>query len=108
MRTLYVVRTNAVPGREAEFDRWYDEIHLAEVLAIPGFLSAQRFRLAAAQVQPTQTHGYLALYEIDGDDVDATLDRVRAATHLRMSDAMDPTTIDVSVFEPVAAPRVSA
>ena len=28
MATLYIVRANAVRGREAEFDRWYDTVHV--------------------------------------------------------------------------------
>ena len=43
MKTLYIVKANPMIGREDEFNRWYDEIHLDEVLQISGFKSAQRF-----------------------------------------------------------------
>lgn len=107
MTTLYVVKTNAVPGREAEFDRWYDEIHLPEVLALEGFRAAQRFRLAAMQVQSEQAHGWLALYEID-DDVETVLANLRSATHLQQTDALDVGSVDVSVFVALGPRRVSA
>lgn len=108
MATLYIVRTNAVRGREAEFDRWYDTVHLPEVLALPGFLSAQRYRLSAQQVLPDQQHGWLAVYEIDSSDIAGTLDRLRGATHLQMSDALDLASIDAAVFEAHGAQQFSA
>jgi hypothetical protein len=53
---------------DEEFCEWYDA-HLPEILSIPGFVSAQRFRLetvVADGVEPT-SYRYLALYEIEGD-----------------------------------------
>jgi len=45
---VFVVMTNAVAGQEAEFNRWYDEEHLADVLKLPGMVSAQRFQVKRA------------------------------------------------------------
>jgi hypothetical protein len=72
------------PAREAEFDQWYDNVHLTEVCETPGIVSARRFR--ASSVQRPGLVGdlprYLAMYELDTDDVHATMDalqeRVRA------------------------------
>jgi hypothetical protein len=53
---------------DEEFSEWYDA-HLPEILSIPGFVSAQRFRLEPVvvdSVEPT-SYRYLALYEIEGD-----------------------------------------
>jgi hypothetical protein len=53
---------------DAEFDRWYDA-HLEEILATPGFVSAQRFRVENVvenAVAPIR-YRYLTVYEIDGD-----------------------------------------
>ena len=36
---------NPVAGREDEFNRWYDGQHLPDMLAVPGFVSGQRFAL---------------------------------------------------------------
>jgi hypothetical protein len=47
---------------EAEFNRWYDEEHIAELLAVPGFLSAGRY--VALRGGPK----YLALYELATPD----------------------------------------
>lgn len=60
---------------EEEFNDWY-EAHLDEILSIPGFVSAQRFRLEAVVVDKQSGVGYryLALYEVD-----ATPDQLAAA-----------------------------
>jgi hypothetical protein len=53
---------------DEEFCEWYDA-HLPEILSIPGFVSAQRFRLEPVvtdSVEPV-SYRYLALYEIEGD-----------------------------------------
>lgn len=59
-----------IPGHvdEDEFNTWYDA-HLGEILSIPGFKSAQRYRLEPVVVDDGQpvTYRYLSLYEIEGD-----------------------------------------
>ena len=40
------VFTQPVEGKDAEYNDWYDKIHLKEVLEIEGFVAAQRFALA--------------------------------------------------------------
>lgn len=79
--SLCIVQTNAVPGREAEFDDWYTEQHLADVLALPGFASAQRFRMSSVQrdaAAAAYPYRYLASYELSGDPR-AALDALAAA-----------------------------
>jgi hypothetical protein len=53
---------------DEEFGEWYDA-HLPEILSIPGFVSAQRFRLEPVVVDSVEpvSYRYLALYEIEGD-----------------------------------------
>jgi hypothetical protein len=66
--SILISFTNSEPGRDAEFNEWFDE-HVREVLSVPGVVSARRFRLAAAQVPGAteSAHQYFAIYEIDGD-----------------------------------------
>jgi hypothetical protein len=78
---LFVVQTNAVPGKEAEFDDWYTNQHLSDVLAVPGFESAQRFEKSSVQRDAAATeysYRHLALYELSGDPRTA-LDNLKAA-----------------------------
>lgn len=43
----YVVWSNPDAGRDDEYSDWYNNRHLADVVAVPGFVSAQRCRLRA-------------------------------------------------------------
>jgi hypothetical protein len=60
-RGLLLTLTEPPQAMEEEFNAWYDQEHLAERLAIPGFRSAQRW---AADV-PAGGGKYLATYELD-------------------------------------------
>lgn len=46
------------PEDESEFNRWYDEEHIPELMALPGFLSAERFEVEGEGAK------YLAIYEL--------------------------------------------
>lgn len=67
---VLVVFTNAVDGQDYEFNRWYDDVHIPDLLKIPEFRSAQRFRLSGAQrMPPPFAWRYMALYEIETEDL---------------------------------------
>lgn len=73
------------PERDAEFNEWYETVHMPEVLALDGFVSARRFR----PVRPGEP--YVAVYDIDADDVTAAAKGVFAAAKsggFNMSDSM--------------------
>jgi len=55
---LLVVDIRVDPAREDEFNRWYDEEHIPEKRATPGFFSARRFK------HSSEAHRYLAVYEV--------------------------------------------
>src|ERR1700736_6102877 len=62
-----LILSNAVAGRDEEFNAWYDE-HLDHVLAVEGIEAAQRFRFSDDQfppdVIPPSRHAYLTIYEV--------------------------------------------
>lgn len=60
---LLLFTTDIDPALEAEFHRWYEEEHVPERMALPGFLSARRFR--AIEGAPK----FLALYDLESPDV---------------------------------------
>jgi hypothetical protein len=62
-RGLLLFMTDIDPAREDVFHRWYEEEHIPERMAIPGFITARRFR--AIEGKPK----YLALYDLDSPDV---------------------------------------
>ncbi len=102
-RHLMVVMTNPVTGREAEYNVWYDDRHLADVLKIPGIVSAERFELSPAQrMDPPHPYGYMALYWIETDNLHGVIDelRKRVGTELMpASDALAPERL-VYLFKP--------
>lgn len=86
----FLVFTNAADGRDGEFNRWYDDVHLGEVMQVPGFVGATRFR-----IKPTGDaklkHAYLAIYSMQTDDPAAALGELTGRAgrgEMQMSDAM--------------------
>jgi hypothetical protein len=61
---------NVVPEAEADFNAWYDEEHIPRLSAVPGCLSARRFRIEKAASEGS--HRYLALYRLTSPDVCAS------------------------------------
>jgi hypothetical protein len=86
---VLLVFSNPTEGAEDEYNRWYNDVHLPEVVQTDGFVSAQRFRLddgAAGVVEQR----YLAVYEVEGDDVELAKKSLdQAAGSYNMSRAID-------------------
>lgn len=103
-RYNWAVLTNAEADREEDFERWYNEVHVPDLLRVPGVVGVTRGKLASSQTKPgpdgiavvaTEQSGlkysYLALYTIETDDLDFVLQMVadRAGTSdMVMSDAL--------------------
>ena len=60
---------------EADWNRWYDEVHLPDALACPGVIAGQRFK-SSGQLSLTDhgerdvsaTVSYATLYEVSGPE----------------------------------------
>jgi hypothetical protein len=105
-RHILLVLSNAADGRDDEFNDWYTNVHLRDVLAVEGFVAAQRFRLADAQLQPDRPapHRYLAVYEIDADDVTAPLQALLSGVTsgaIPLSDTLDLESLTTFAFTPI-------
>ena len=103
-----MVLTNPTPGKDAEYNRWYNDVHIPDVLNASGFVRAQRFKMAETQANPKadKTYQYLALYEIETDDIAASLKDLQSrggTPDMIMSDAIDLKSANARIFEPVAA-----
>ena len=67
---MYVETMPVSPDREAEYHKWYNDTHLAQILSVDGIVSARRFA-------PTDGEGpFIAIYELDCDDLDAAVQRM--------------------------------
>jgi hypothetical protein len=71
---LLVNAMNVAPEHDAEFNEWYDHEHIPALAAVPGVLSARRFR------DPKGTHRYLALYHVKVPEVTTGPDWKNAAS----------------------------
>jgi len=99
---VFVVFTEPVEGRESDYNAWYSDVHIADVLALDGIVGARRFKLA--QMDPPQDGHppYLALYEIEVDDVSKIPAAIRQAVaegRMPISDALDQSRNVTAFYE---------
>jgi hypothetical protein len=67
---IYLQTMPVSPDKEAEYHKWYNETHLAEICSVDGVVWARRFA-------PTDGEGpFVAIYELDCDDLDAVVQRL--------------------------------
>lgn len=91
----FLVLTEPVKGREDEYNDWYDNVHVVDVAAVPGFKSAQRYELSSDQLDGYGEDAplrYLAIYEIEGDAGNAFAGLLGGVGDgsIPMSEALDP------------------
>ena len=95
-RWINIVESNCKDlGRETEYNDWYDNVHMPNVLATPGFVSAARYEISS----PQEGRGkYIAVYEIETDDLPETMKvrgrkRAEEAERGEMSDLIDSVSL---------------
>lgn len=68
---IYKVESNCKdPRREAEFNEWYSNTHVPDILKEKDFIGARRYE--AERPQPGQPQ-FIALFDLDTDNIDRTL-----------------------------------
>jgi hypothetical protein len=95
---LAVYANPAAPEREDEFNTWYIETHIPEVLGLEGFVGARRYELSAAQLGGSSEHRYVTHYDIDAPDVQQALKSLTDGFRngkVTMNDSMAPGPIVV-------------
>lgn len=112
-KTVYMVFSNAADGKDKEFNEWYDSVHVPDILATPGLLSAQRFSFTETEMSRAlgtePRHQYLAVYEMEGDP-DVVMGKIRDAVEageMVMSDLLALDTVAMSFWKPMG-PRIEA
>jgi hypothetical protein len=109
-RHTFVVFTNAVEGQEDEYNEWYNNRHLTDVLAVEGFVAAQRFRLSEMNPPQEFPHRYLALYEVESDDLDKVtlaLSEAGDSGVMFISEALDRPDAIAKYFTPITERRTA-
>jgi hypothetical protein len=105
---IMVVGSNpADAAQEAAFNAWYTEQHLDDVLAVAGFTRARRYQLSGARPMVGTEESpfrYLAIYEIESDDLEQTGRDVQAALDsgaIVVSETFDLANFSVDFYEVV-------
>ena len=105
-RHKFLVLTNPVAGKDKEYNDWYTNQHIPDVVSVPGIVAAQRFKLNDFQMgtgSPSPWK-YLAIYEIETDDLKGTFDAMQARVgtdQMVMTDALDMNSVGGFVFSPI-------
>jgi hypothetical protein len=99
---------NCVQGREVEYHDWYNNRHMDDVLAIPGFVKGQRFAIHDTKVagDSNSPWRYLALFEIETADLRGALDTLvaRSGTNLMpSSDTVDLQSVATFIYRPITS-----
>jgi len=77
---VLIAFTNPVEGQEDAYHDWYDTTHISEILSVPGILSARRFKIKMADVKGGPAWKFLAIYEVQTDNLGETLKALGATT----------------------------
>ena len=77
-RFKMLVFSEPFAGGEDDFNDWYTGRHLADICALPGFTTAQRFKLHSVSMGRA-LNKYLAIYDMESDDPDGVIETMFAA-----------------------------
>jgi hypothetical protein len=105
MHHYLIVWSNPVAGRDDEYNRWYTDVHVRDVMQhTKGAIAVQRFRRASPGPRAGQSpsgHGYLAIYEMS-DPAKFTAGHAIVFTDaMPVSDAFDMHTTLDAYYDPV-------
>jgi hypothetical protein len=97
---ISIALADVMQDKVADFNRWYNEVHLPEVLACPGYIGATRYECIAGEPQ------FLAVYDLERADALETPEMRRVYGWGDMAPFMRTTHGRVyrKIFE-MAAPR---
>lgn len=104
-----LVFSNPVPGQEQAYDEWYTQVHIHDLLKVPGVQTAQRHR-SLPELSRSPLAGFVAEYRIATGDIDATIGEIRrrlGTPEMPMSDAFDRASASFIVLEPVGPAQES-
>lgn len=104
---IQIVFSNPLAGRDDEFNDWYENVHIPDLLSIPGMVSAQRYQLKDAEIYhmdggAVPGHRYAIIYEMQGD-VDAILGKIQEGVmtgNITMADCLDMSSWQLSFWSP--------
>jgi len=106
IEAVLVVLTKARPGREADLDDWYTNIHIRDALRFRGSITAQRFSRSAAQPMALPASfdwQCLALYDVfDAARFSREHWENALTTRMMVTDAIDDSVLEDYHYYPLA------
>lgn len=101
---VLVFSAPASPEVEDDYNQWYDDVHLKEVLQVEGFVGGRRYKLDRDQPRPPRPgtplaeQPYVAVYDVEAERVaDAATALAAAVPGMRLSPTIStdppPTTV---------------
>jgi hypothetical protein len=114
----FVVLSNPIEGEDDTFNKWYDSVHVHEVLDVPGVVAAQRYDLAELNIPddedlpaqlPPPTHRYLVIYELDREPqavMAEFLNRVMTGK-MSLGETLDLSTVSLTGWTPRGERRLA-
>ncbi|MCL0101659.1 hypothetical protein M1O29_01055 [Dehalococcoidia bacterium] len=95
----------ALKSREPQWNKWYDEIHVPDLLACGAFWAITRWEvLMPSSMHPRLGFTHIEVGQIAGDDPDAEIHKLAGkAPEWRKAGRIDPFHVvdDISTFKPV-------
>jgi hypothetical protein len=107
-KAILVVFTDVTnPEHDDAYNAWYDDTHLADVLRVPGYTAAARYRISDAQAKGMEPqHRYLSIYEVESDDISGAINMLlRSGREMVISEHLDLGTAAAYLYEEIT-PRV--
>ena len=114
----FVVLSIPIEGEDDQFNKWYDSVHVPEVLDVPGVVAAQRYDLAELTIPddedlpaqlPPPTHRYMVIYELDREPQEVMaefLNRVMTGK-LSLGETLDLSTVSMTGWTPRGERRLA-
>ncbi len=100
-RFKMLVFSDPAEGCDQDYNEWYSGRHLADICALPGFTSAQRFKLDSVSMGAA-LNKYLAIYDMETDDPDWVVENMfalRDTEAMPMTPAFNLDTANVMLYE---------
>lgn len=86
---IMIVLSNPIDAtREDDYNDWYNNVHIPELLVLDGFVAARRFRVLDEGAEQR----FAAVYELEADDLTSIMDVIGKAVvdeKIHMTDAIE-------------------
>jgi len=102
---LLLALTNPMPGREAEYNQWYDTVAYPTYKSLPGLVPLGRFKAVDVPdmfpFQMKNEFAYLSLYYFETEDAETFMEKLKATFADRPEYSLSDDIDKDRFFEPI-------